>query len=83
MSDRVQIPHTDIELGGKNIEPTPAWWKDEDGFVLMRCACGDLAGLNTHEIDSDGNVNPSIWHDESEGGCGWHVWGRLLGWNGD
>lgn len=77
MSNRVLIPHTNDHRGGANIQPSPAWWLDEDGFVLMRCACGELAGLNNHAIEANGDVNPSIFHDW---GCGWHVFGTLLGW---
>lgn len=75
--DRVKIPHTDIQLGGLNVQPSPAWWLDEDGYIWMRCACGDLAGLGNHTIEPNGDVNPSIFHDW---GCGWHVWGTLEGW---
>ena len=81
MGDRVKIPKTDIELGGKKY-PSPAWWLDEDGFLLMRCNCGDMAGLGNHTVEPNGDVNPSIWHDEKEGGCGWHVWGCLEDWKG-
>lgn len=76
MENRVQIPHTDIELGGEQF-PSPAWWKDDEGFIWMRCNCGELAGLNSHDIGDNGEVNPSIYHDW---GCGWHVYGTLEGW---
>jgi hypothetical protein len=33
-----------------------------------------------HRIEANGDVNPSLWHDDP--GCGWHVYGTFVGWNG-
>jgi len=82
MSERVSIPHTDIELGGPNIQPSPAWWIGQNNIVFMRCACGGLLTLQGHDIESNGDVNPSIFHPKEWAGCDWHVWGHLEDWHG-
>jgi hypothetical protein len=62
-------------------DPKPAWGIEPNGIVFIRCACGVCASISdTHEIDTQGNVTPSVWHDEESGGCGWHVMAVLVGW---
>lgn len=77
MSDRVLIPKTDVRK--RFVDPKPAWGRDAGGHLFIRCACGICMGLD-HEIDAEGNVSPSLWHDDPN--CGWHVHGRLLDWDG-
>lgn len=82
--DRVSIPHTEDERGGKAIQPSPAWWwaegLNDEPVVWMRCACGQIMGIGQHTIEANGDVNPSLHHDVPE--CGWHVFGRLAGYEG-
>lgn len=78
MDERIRIPRTDT--GRKFfVEPMPAWGRDASGKLFLRCACGKCMGLE-HEIAPNGDVNPSLWHDEQD--CGWHVWGTLEDWDG-
>jgi hypothetical protein len=85
MADRMTIPQTDVRMGGP-IEPRPAWFKDEHGFVWLRCACGQLLNIDTHNgthtIDAAGVVTPSLWHHTDGNPCGFHVFGTLQGWEG-
>lgn len=76
--ERVEIPRDDVRKD--NTEPIPAWGKQTNGLVFIRCACGLCMDLDGHAVESNGDVNPSLWHDVPE--CGWHVMGRLLGWEG-
>lgn len=85
--DRIEIPRTTGRKsyhrhgrvpGPQDDATSPAWGIDESGEVFIRCACGMCMGLDHHTIDSNGDVNPSLWHDGDD--CGWHVWGRFLGW---
>lgn len=78
--DRVEIPH-DGNMPKFNIEPMPAWGLTPDSRLMIRCACGLVMGLDGHTVEANGDVNPSLWHDEPE--CGWHVMGRLLDWDGN
>jgi hypothetical protein len=81
VSLRVLIPFTECFESG--IEPSPAWgWHDYTGdedepTLFLRCACGMLTGLGKHTIADNGDVSPSIYHQQ---GCGWHVFGTLVGW---
>jgi len=72
--NRINIPRDDQRKS--NVAPSPAWVIDNLGDVWIRCQCGELLALD-HDIDADGNVNPSLYH---EPGCGWHVFGTLEGW---
>ncbi len=50
--------------------------------------CGNVCGIHSHDVDADGNVNPSIVcaatsPNTGEGGCaekGFHEWATLEGW---
>lgn len=83
MAEHITIPKTEVRMGGPAIEPRPAWFK-ENGFTYLRCACGHLLTIDTHNgthaIAGDGKVTPSLWHDVPE--CGFHVFGTLDGWEG-
>jgi hypothetical protein len=50
-----------------------------DSVLLLRCDCGKVIRMLDHRVDAEGLVSPSIWHDVP--GCGWHVMGRLEGWD--
>jgi hypothetical protein len=84
VAEHIIIPKTDVRMGGPSIEPRPAWFKDEHGFVWLRCECGHILNIDTHNhthaIGPDGVVTPSLWHDVPE--CGFHVFGTLDGWQG-
>lgn len=55
-------------------------WYIIGGEPHVRCGeCGHDAGaLRGHTVHPDGRVEASIGCPNS--GCGWHVWGRLMGW---
>ena len=76
---RVSIPKTDVRK--RNVEPSPAWGRDQSGSLFIRCACGLCMGLDEHTISDNGEVTPSLFHDDPA--CGWHVWGTLEGWEPD
>jgi hypothetical protein len=87
--DRIQIPRTSARKSyhtsttrKPNVDADsvcPAWGIDSGGTVFIRCACGMCMDLQ-HTIEPNGDVNPSIFHDRD--GCGWHVMGTLVGWDG-
>jgi hypothetical protein len=54
--------------------------KGRDVALVLRCNCGKVIRLLDHRIAADGTLSPSIWHDIP--GCGWHVFGKLQGWDG-
>ena len=67
--------------GGIAVRGTWHGGKKSDGTrtALMACpACGKIASLGDHEIDVDGNVNPSV---VCPLGCAYHEWVTLDGWN--
>lgn len=81
MVDRVILRYWNA-LGDLSAVPPLHWLKDWRGEVLISCGNGHLAGLN-HEIDAEGNIDPSIlcrtpMGDGSE--CGWHVFARMEGY---
>jgi hypothetical protein len=69
--ERTKINH--FELGQDDI-PHPRW-REWEGVVIVSCPEGHTARLN-HNVASDGSVTPSLLCPY----CGWHVWGRLDGW---
>lgn len=73
----IEIPKTNFRKSFE--EPMPAWGKDKQGKLFIRCECGKCMGLDNHTVSDDGTVNPSLHHDEPD--CGWHVWGKLLDWS--
>lgn len=78
MSDRVHLPRHDLRK--HNVEPMPAWGYDAGMTPFIRCACGLCMGIGDHTVESDGTINPSVWHDVPE--CGWHVMAILDDWMG-
>ncbi len=74
--DRIRIPKTDDHMKD-NVEPSPAWGWDARGHIFIRCICGECC-LIDHEILPNGDVNPSLWHDDPK--CGWHIMATLDGW---
>lgn len=63
--------------------PGPWWWPAFDGdegktvVVLVCGGCNRHQALSQHTVDAEGKVHASILCGV---GCGWHVWGQLLGW---
>jgi hypothetical protein len=62
----------------------PGQWRqlriNGDLVVKLRCGgCGAVGYLDDHKIEGDGTVTPEIVCPANE--CGWHVTGRLEGWN--
>lgn len=63
----------------------PVWWFASDSkggrVVLLTCGgCGMPVGIDGWEIAGDGTVSPSLHHVLPD--CGWHVFVRLLDWDG-
>jgi hypothetical protein len=49
--------------------------------ALMSCPdCGRLLSLSGHSIDAKGFVSPSVVCDRPNGGCGFHKFIKLQGW---
>ncbi len=63
--------------------PDLAWFPVTGGMPLYRCGgCGELLALHRdHRIAADGTVTASMFHNPEKGGCGWHVFGRLMDWD--
>lgn len=79
-ANRVELPK--VQARKSLVEPSPAWGRDAGGEVFIRCSCGVCMNLDReHAIDTEGNVNPSLHHAEPQ--CGWHVFARLLDWDGE
>lgn len=74
--NRVLIPFTEDKR--PDVEPIPAWgyWNDERD-IFVRCGCGQITSIGRHTVEPNGDVNPSLYHAEGEGACGWHVFGTL------
>ncbi len=71
----------ELTRGERIFELKPGQWAPTVGdapVVWVSCGgCGAKATLEDHSIAPDGTVNPSLVCPE---GCGWHVFGRLVGW---
>lgn len=79
--DRVLIKR----WSGSVVEVPPLYWtRDDQGAVILSCENGHLAMLQ-HDIDSEGNVDPSILcygTGKDPSGCGWHVFAKLEDFDG-
>lgn len=55
---------------------------------LIRCNCGWFCGIGLHHVHADGRVTASFFHTkdgpngDKERGCEWHVFLKLLDYNG-
>jgi hypothetical protein len=87
----VALPHASLgPYGTFEAAGQPAWGLSQapelveqygngrDSVLVLRCNCGKIIRLLDHNVAADGTVSPSLWHDVP--GCGWHVMGRLEGW---
>lgn len=53
-------------------------WRRMGRRVFITCGqCGAIGQID-HEVDDQGNVNPSLVCPDDA--CNWHVWGALEGW---
>lgn len=81
---------TEIPKGSFD-SPAPCWIPvvDSSGNPLkpvIKCQCGSISGIGLHHVHADGTVTASFFHDANPhpdigylgGGCGWHVWLKLL-----
>lgn len=73
--DRIQVPFTSVRKSFA--DPKPAWGKEGDDTYIRCGGCGQCINLD-HTIAPNGDVNPSVHHDDPR--CGWHVWVTLVGW---
>jgi len=56
---------------------------------LIKCQCGKVCGISLHHVHADGTVTASFFHDSNPhpeigyagGGCGWHVFLKLLAYH--
>jgi hypothetical protein len=60
----------------------PRWTLNPAGRPMIICTCGHIMGL-PHRIAGDGTVSPSLFHPATDDllECGFHVFGRFVGWN--
>lgn len=87
VTKRVTIPKLDGQIMERVADRDTAWFVsqtrqpggplvDNDYPTLICGQCGGISDMTAHEVAPDGTVTPSILCD-----CGWHVWGKLEGWN--
>ena len=82
--------NTEIPKGTVD-SPAPCWIpiQNQEGNPLkplVKCQCGKISGIGLHHVHADGTVTASFFHDSAPhpdigyagGGCGWHVWLKLL-----
>lgn len=64
----------------RNNYPAWKWGKDNQGNrkPIIYCACGKPMGVDSHNIDDQGNITPSFFHRDNEQndlkGCQYHVY---------
>lgn len=85
MSNIIEIPKWD----GDN---APAWveTKNPDGERVrpnIICQCGVGTDIGNHHIHADGRITTSYYHHFADRpkkmqGCGWHVYLKMIGWDG-
>lgn len=51
------------------------------------CQCGKMTNIGNHHIHADGTITASYYHyyadrPEKMRGCGWHVYLKMIGWDG-
>jgi hypothetical protein len=76
-------------------QPTQGEWIGDEHVIhklkpVIRCNCGNFCGIGLHHVHPDGTVTASFYHKkgtnyaigESEEGCEWHVWLKLLDYDG-
>ena len=87
-----EIPKMTEYDHGPKYAGQPGWCQPtQDGKLLkplIRCNCGWYCGIGLHHVHADGTVAASFFHsaDGPNGdpgrGCGWHVWLKLLDYDG-
>ena len=80
----VEIPRGDFDT------PGPCWipiqWEGKAARPVIICKCGHRSHCSLHHFRVDGTVTASFFHDVAPhpdigyagGGCGWHVFLKLL-----
>jgi len=59
----------------------PSWavtLRDGKPVPYFMCACGKRGALDEHKVSENGEVDPSVWHED----CGFHEYVRLESWPG-
>lgn len=51
------------------------------------CNCGEQTHIGNHHVHPDGRITASYFHHRVHGdgetdGCGWHVYLKMIGWDG-
>lgn len=89
-----EIPKITSWNGDTTQPNSPGWFQPTQDEVslkpIIRCNCGSLCGIGLHHVHADGTVTASFFHDAAPhseihyvgGGCGWHVWLKLLDYDG-
>ncbi len=79
-----EIPRGDYD------SPAPCWvpheWEGQVLKPIIKCRCDHISHIGLHHVHVDGTVTASFFHDVAPhpdinyagGGCGWHVWLKLL-----
>lgn len=99
MTDRIVIKRADV--GPPYVPREPLTWGPVESTDFYKawvvCVNGHVSGLPEHDINAEGNVNPSIlcktlmgpkaaedsnYYAPEEQECGWHVFVTLDGWDG-
>lgn len=76
------VPFVDLPRAESIDDAAPGSWvpTEPEGFIYTCGGCGVwLHPREGKSITSDGSVLPSMLCPY----CGWHVWGRLVGWGDD
>lgn len=76
----VDIPRGPGQRFEPHQPPGPWWWParlDGELTAVVACPAGHTAHID-HDVAADGTVTPSLVCPEED--CGWHVFGRLIGW---
>lgn len=87
MSDIIEIPKANAQH-----DNYPCWVDTYDPAgnrvrPHIICKCGVNTNIGNHTIHSDGRITASYFHHVKDGegevhGCGWHVYLKMIGWDG-
>lgn len=73
----------EIPFRNENRDNNPCWISVKDSRPIIKCECGKIFGLNSHNISKEGIVTPSVHHSkEKDSGCGFHAYIKLKDYKG-
>ena len=87
MSDLIEIPKWTQQ---NDVYPSWCDTYDTNGTRVrphIRCNCGRHTNIDNHHIHADGRITASYYDNVVAGngkiiGCGWHVFLKMIGWDG-